>query len=419
MIVKKITFIAPTLFLFLIYFSPRTNLEAKLVVMTVTIMTILFFASKKLKINKSLAIGLTCFVIVVIAWSSYGLLLGNPGTLDFFRLYGVWPLLYYFLFLPFTNAKLVKWFFAVSVVSLLIISVYIFYSCLKEFGFPVFPLFEIDLGTRVGVHEGYLQVTSHNVGMLSFLVPMIVSAIMHADRVMFEKKIALIIVLLISIVAAIMSGRRAVWLTILLSPLSVWMIAGLVNKKLSLKMSKGVLIYSIFVLIILVLGVLSLSSFSDWNPDSFLSRLDIFFEGGDDIRREQGKLLIASFLESPIFGKGPGIGVQSLVRSEDASWSYELTYHLLLHNLGLVGFLLFFSPYILLFGKVLNIVKSRYVKVGVSVIWPLHLLNASIQLMISSASNPYLGSFDFLIAIFCLMIPINFFSHLNSKSYAK
>ncbi|MGA8891045.1 MAG: hypothetical protein WB493_05715 [Anaeromyxobacteraceae bacterium] len=66
--------------------------------------------------------------------------------------------------------------------------------------------------------------------------------------------------------------------------------------------------------------------------------------GGDDVRDEQRELLIAEFLRRPLVGKGMGSYVASLIRSDDAPYSYENQWTALLMQFGLLG-----SAVILLF----------------------------------------------------------------------
>jgi hypothetical protein len=405
---KNILFLFPSLFLIMTYFSPRTNTDIKTMLLLPTLILVIIEIGKNyIKLNKTTFGWLLFFLSVVLLWGSYGVLKNNPGALDFLRIYGLWTFLYYFLFLPITNISIVKWFYAMSAISLSLIAFYIFYVCLREFGFPIFPPFEIDLGTQVGIHAGYLQVTSHNVGMLSFLTPMFISVLMHKDILLFRNLWTIKILVFLSIVAAVLSGRRAVWTTILLAPFLIGFISFVTHPKIFRSISKKIMIYSVVAALFSVVAIMLLNSFSDWDADNFIERLSIVFEGGDDIRKEQGSLLIESALESPIFGKGPGIGIGSLVRSDEASWSYELTYHMLLHNLGFLGFTLFFMPYLLLCKEVFFVCYKSYSTRAENIGWALHLLSGSWGLMFSSISNPYLGSFDFLVGIFCLLIPLN------------
>ena len=363
---------------------------------------------KRAKIDKFTLIGLLFFIVVVVTWSVYGVFRGNPGAIEFLRLFTIWPVLYYILLLPINTIKLVKWFFDISAISLFMISIYVLYIFGKEYGFPIFPPFEIDLGTAVGIHEGYSQITSHNIGMLSFLIPLFISVIIHNDLILFKKSWIIKYLVFLSAIAAILSGRRVLLINIFLSPFLIGIISKMVSPKLSQKTSKYISAYSIIFITVALLCAFLLASFTGWDIDNFSDRMSIFTEGGDDVRKDQGNSLIESFLESPLIGKGPGVGV-GLLRSFERSWSYELTYHLLLHNLGLVGFTLFFAPYVAIFNRVIKLTRSNYDHTlhKHDTLWPLHLLSGSIGMMIASGSNPYLYSFDFFLAIFCLFIPIN------------
>jgi hypothetical protein len=96
-------------------------------------------------------------------------------------------------------------------------------------------------------------------------------------------------------------------------------------------------------------------------------------------------------MESPVFGSGFG-GYAGYQRNDLKPWTYELTYHTLLFNVGIVGaaFLLtLFSFYFLLAIGLL----SRF-KEGSAI--PFGLLVAFCSLLAGAYSNPYLGGFDSL-----------------------
>jgi hypothetical protein len=415
---KIIYVLPPSLSLIAIYFSPRTNVEVKLVLLCVTFLFLTRELKNKLTFNKALFLGVFYTSSVATVFAIYASVKGNLGALDFFRVYGIWPLIYFFFFLFVNNLDRVKWFFQVSSLATLLISLYIFYVWGKEFGFPVIPFLEIELGTRVGIHDGYSQVTSHNVGMLSFLMPLLISIVMHGEQFLFRKSNKYNVILLcLGIAASLLSGRRAVLLSILLAPLCVFLTSWLTSTKLMKQNLKATFAYIFATFFLLLLVPVVLTNYLDWDIQAFIMRLDFSSSdgGSEDIRRLQGELLIQSFLESPIFGKGVGVGIPLMVRDENSPWSYELTYHMFLHNLGIVGCLLLFIPYILLFLKVIKISRSLYANRIHP--WPLHLLNGAIGIVLSSATNPYLSSFDFFVCIFCLFIPINVvkISELKSK----
>lgn len=70
----------------------------------------------------------------------------------------------------------------------------------------------------------------------------------------------------------------------------------------------------------------------------FLSNFGIAREGSDDLRAEQFEPLLGAFLDSPLIGQGFGASV-SVIRAEDAPYSYELSILDLFMKIGVLGFL--------------------------------------------------------------------------------
>lgn len=60
----------------------------------------------------------------------------------------------------------------------------------------------------------------------------------------------------------------------------------------------------------------------------------------EDLRIEQIGRLWAAFVDSPVFGHGIGAVIPGYSRSEDRPWSFEMQYHLILFQVGVVGVLL-------------------------------------------------------------------------------
>ncbi|MDH1213496.1 hypothetical protein N5C38_20915 [Pseudomonas chengduensis] len=114
----------------------------------------------------------------------------------------------------------------------------------------------------------------------------------------------------------------------------------------------------------------------------------------EDERSIQGPYLIKGFIENPFFGSGFG-GYAGYTRSETSPWLYEMTYHQLLFNLGVLGISIlvalfgYYSFKICLFSRRLDSDAVYLPSIAVGLL----------GLAIGSYSNPYLGSFDFLLLV--------------------
>ena len=130
------------------------------------------------------------------------------------------------------------------------------------------------------------------------------------------------------------------------------------------------------------------------NYDSFLARFSEVLNDDDGVRVSQASELIKGFSQNPIFGSGIG-GTVQVIRNFERPWVYELTYHQMIFNFGLFGI----SILVIIFANCFYRIRSN---VSHGVIYPIQLqaMTCGISfLMIGAISNPYLGSFDFLVWI--------------------
>lgn len=63
----------------------------------------------------------------------------------------------------------------------------------------------------------------------------------------------------------------------------------------------------------------------------------VTFHDPSDVRAQESKALLASWSASPLWGHGSGAVNNSFVRDPVTPWSYELTYHVVLMDFGLIG----------------------------------------------------------------------------------
>jgi hypothetical protein len=148
-----------------------------------------------------------------------------------------------------------------------------------------------------------------------------------------------------------------------------------------------------------------LTSSTDWNAAQFLERATGFLTDDEGARADQARALISNWLSEPIFGSGFGQGVSETVRDDERPWIYELYYLLILFNTGIVGAALY-SALLIVPGRTLVGICTRGA-IEAEVVFP--VLVAYIVFLIGSASNPYLGSFDFMFVVFFALALSNCF----------
>lgn len=132
-------------------------------------------------------------------------------------------------------------------------------------------------------------------------------------------------------------------------------------------------------------------------PLSALDRVASQFTLGDasDKRADQGQILLDAWSASPWIGHGAGATTPNYFRNSDAPWAFELSYHMILFNFGLLGFILLASWGLwILAGLVRGVRRSEALA--------LPLLAGYISVVVSIYVDPYVQKFD---GMWMLFIP--------------
>jgi O-antigen ligase len=241
---------------------------------------------------------------------------------------------------------------------------------------------------QIGIMDGFVQITSQNIGAMFLVAPYLLSLQFRADAGKSNSMLTKL-ALVMSLIFVAVSGRRALWLVVALTPFTILMLSRLTGSHSLMKAGGRRILLGCA-----AAGVVGLSALFIL-PES---ALDIGAIGhlrqafsSEDERTIQGPYLIRAFMESPVLGSGFG-GYVDYRRSERRPWTYELTYQKLLFNMGIVGTAYLLSLFSLYFLHVIRVL--RRFKDGSAI--PFGLLVAFCSLLVGACSDPYFGSFDFL-----------------------
>lgn len=379
------------------FIVPRAyGLQKFTILMLLLALLLINFFSKKTSVGMSRPIVFFSIFSAINALALFvGVLHGNPdqAIVDGLRIGVIFPIIIALLWTSLADFNYGKYINVIVEISAICIFVFISLVILKEIGIGYsFPETFIEENLlRVGLGEGYLQVTSHNVGSLFFIAGYLLYYAVASQR---EKiNILSVSVLFCTLLTAMLSGRRALQLAIFLAPLFLFFTAKIFaeNKSITGRIIK--------LWLIVVLGVAMFLVYLFFNGhlnfDGFVDRFVLVFEDDGGARTSQAASLFSAFLSNPFFGSGIG-GTTDVIRSDDAPWVYELTYLQLFFNFGIVGMALFG---LLFFSEIWRIGhNARYSNINYS-IEVKSMFSGVIFLMFGSATNPYLGSFEFLLML--------------------
>lgn len=342
------------------------------------------------------------FGLMTVIWCIIGLINGNPtiAIIESFRVYFVYMWIYCVITIYISNRNYhqhVDKLICVAAVGIGIIALYALADHVYELGWLDQALAD-DMYLQVGVHDGYVQMNNVNIGMLTFIIPYLLG------RVILEQsgsRRLLIFGLVVAVISALLASRRIVLLLFVLAPLITYVTSVFAGQR-DKKTGRQVLA---FYLILIIIAVLSYWGAALWSPElgeGFSGRVfDIFKKDPESERQLQHQGLIDGFLNQYLLGSGFG-GTIDVIRSDERPWTFELTYSRLLFNSGLLGFVLlcvFFVFYI--FIGIKKIRSSRHKKLYIP------LMVGFFSVLIASASNPYLSSFDFLFVLSIIPLILN------------
>lgn len=394
--------------LFSIYISPQSFGYLKLPLLVVIVISIVYKAIRGDYIVNSMLFFNYYFIFVFLSllWTFIGSLYGQAeqALFDSTRVYVIFMVCYAALTLHVSNTYYtlhVDKFFSIAA---FVIGFFCLYVLIDAF-YPLSLLNDAirkEMFLEIGIHEGYTQMNNVNIGSLSFILPFLFSSLLiRRGKAPFYLYLAVIIAL----ASAILASRRIILVLFVLTPLITLVINWLVNREHSL--TKVVMTFYSIILCLTACAMIYL--FVEHRPvfDGFTERVvEIFVVDEQSLRNLQHIALIDGFFEYQFFGSGFG-GVADVVRNAERPWTYELTYSRLLFNSGMIGIailIIFFGSYF--FATIRKIQSLNYGKNACT-----SLLVGFMGVAIASTSNPYMGSFDFNIALSILPLILNYREH--------
>ena len=380
-------------FLFLTYITfvlPRSFSQFKLVIL-VSLLALVLSRSVK-SFSKISVIFYIPMLLIGLAGASTGLIYGNPfyAILDGLRLYLCYPIIFIILnsmICRYLNINYLLDVLSASVISILIINVLLLIEAF--YGVSIFTdNLRSELLGNVGIHDVYIQITSHNIGSLFFLCGfyLVLFSLKHPKRCYIN------IVLISAILGAGLSGRRALWLLIVfLMPILI-----LHYNKINKKLFSYLLLMSIL--------IVCFTFFYESDSNLLLAHVSNAF-GEEDERYIQSLHLIKGYLDFPLLGSGFG-GTVDYIRSIESPWVYENSFLENLFHFGTFFTLYYYATIFYFIYQSTKANKPILQAVGYG----------AFLLVVSTWSNPYLGSFDFLFQLNLLPLCFSFFKYNESNN---
>lgn len=393
---------------------PTTLQGVKVALLTLVVGGFLVFSVKKpsqVRWSRSVFITSFLFSIIGLLWSLYGETRGNPGATRVITVMAIYPLIFTMLgvfWKPGDAAKLQKAFL--------------------WFGFILILSQGLYIGSSLGLDGGILQSLYGDFAVLDqgddyflFTLPSVASLIFFLPfyfiGFLFDSKfnIRYVFLFLCSVVIVMLTGRRAIYLSFGLSILSICGIiaAGyLFFPKRAPKLSSTRLMFLCFGGAVFVTFLLSMGL---QNKDLLLNNLQSIFDFQSNEsnleRRHQFEALKEGISNNVIIGAGAGAAA-SYSRSFEQPWAYELFYVSTIYHYGIFCFLVYLSGVVYLAWRQLKFIFSLTLDYQAR-LFSLCFLAGFFSFLIATATNPYIGKFDYMWVIFIPVMMVNCFNLTN------
>lgn len=216
----------------------------------------------------------------------------------------------------------------------------------------------------------------------------------------------------LAVAAAMVGGRRAIVLTLLLIPLVLWVLGRTIKNKARTgprTYPPGLVVGGLVGFAVLAPFVPSIIT----HPaiTGVVDSVSYYFTGtaqtlADDeaIRADQIEGLVAYWATSPVIGHGLGALVPGMVRSDRQPWQFEAQYAVLLMQVGIVGMLIVAALIAVLIYATMKAVSSRPSMRPTLIV----TMVGGISMLIANATNPYLQAPAHHWAIFLPLAVINY-----------
>lgn len=319
-----------------------------------------------------------------IVWVGYGLLRNNAGALSESVFFFALPMLWLFIVLGTSLSAVQTVVNTIPFVGLvigLLGSLYYLYAI----GFASLRwVTVVPLGQSAGLpgdRDYGFVLTLYSLASLTFLIPFLLISLVVPNSYSWKpSRLVAWPALLVLLLLLFVSGRRALFVSIVLA-VGIGFVLFLLGKA-EQRTRRRLYVATLAVLLSsAVLAVVSKFSF-----EAMIGSIatDLFAPGS--VRARSGDSLIASFLNSPVIGHGLGATVSGSVRDKSRPWNFELQYHLLLNDLGILGFAILTAATLAV--VVIGVRLYRANRVRFVLLIPMTV--GTVSVLIANASNPYL-----------------------------
>jgi len=348
-------------------------------------------------------------IALMLAIGLYGSAVGvnNPGFTAGLLVWLAAPLLYGAWVLS-GSERLIRGIFWTAAIATIALSGFILLYVAGNTGrFPqIIPAALVqETGAGFNIEGNTTAIRLYGLSSLVALAPMWIVAALSRKSLLLPPRPVIIVAAILAGSAALVGGRNAIVLVSLAIP-AMWLVWR-AFRSLPWKIPVGGFILGVFALISAPFAIGALAS-TPVVQRTWAAAMALFTGGNDTItqqseRLEQAAQLIQWWKQAFVTGHGFGTIIPGYARSAERPWTFELQYHLLLAQFGLVGAII---------TAVLVLVSARAIilayRARPDLSTPLTVaLAAGVSMLIAHGANPYLQAPGHMWAPWLVFVIVN------------
>jgi len=410
---------------FLMLFVPHTYRPVKALLLVLLLGGIGLAAvrgSPAIRLHKSVATWTMILSLTCAFFLARGVINNAPGAMDIRSVYVLAPVLFATIIAAIPGGGLRALMVTLALAAIALGLYGAMYIAHAKGWWPDALYWALDQGQAIGFYDGLVEYRLYSISTLVALIPMLAVALLEWRRdISPVPRVLLWLGYALCLGLAILSGRRALWLVVLMSPFIYALLLSFqtinwAGMRVRLLVAGRLLAVSIAVFFALaaafglsgekMFAYLLASAPAPSAPAA--SAPDV----SASLRYQQAVALWQGWQEKPWFGHGHG-AVAAVIRNEERPWQYELSYLALLFHTGIIGVLLYAACIGWVYWQGLRVIRQSPAYGP----WMLAALAGMSGALIAHATNPYVNTFDFMWVIFLPLAIIN--RHLLETSPAK
>lgn len=369
-----------------------------LAVLAVTSAAAVVFGRRWVSNEVGIVLGLVLLAALVAAFIGSS----NPGMSQHIVVWAVGPLIFGGWALA-ADEKMLRAVLRTVMIATITLSMLIIVYVGSQLGLPaVVPTWLIEeSGAGFNIEADATAIRLYGLSTLVAAAPLSIVAALVPTHPLLPPRSLSIVAAASATVAAVLGGRNALVVVVVIVPVGVllWRLSKRLTDRIPVPAVVGALLAGLLLPFAIMWATADAAIQRSW------AAVLAFFRGSAEQaeRVEQAERLVDAWAQSPWFGHGLGAVIPGYARSDDRPWNFELQYHLMLFEFGVVGSA---AVLVAVAVGVLGVSRAMRMRPDLAPVFVV-LASGAIAMLIANATNPYLQAPGHMWAVWLPLMAAN------------